>query len=122
MRTPYPPASLVASVGTSVARWLGGSSNRSVQPMRRWATGWRLHGRRIAFGEPALVPVRVWQRHLAGGVEPRHLIARQVPADGAQVLPQLFFVARADDERGNRGPLEQPVRRALRHGLGGLGG
>ena len=45
---------------------------------------------------------------------------RQLPADGAQVLAQLLFVARADDHARDRRPLEQPVERDLRHRLAGL--
>ena len=46
----------------------------------------------------------------------------QVPADGAEVLPQLLLVARADDDGRDRGPLQQPVERDLRHRLAGLRG
>src|ERR1035441_4632968 len=52
---------------------------------------------RVAFQELAIVPVGVAQREVAGGVEPGNLLRRETPADGAEVLPQLLLVARADD-------------------------
>ena len=44
--------------------------------------------RRVALGEPPLVPVGIGRRDGAGRVQPGDLLRRQVPADRAQVLPQ----------------------------------
>ncbi len=46
----------------------------------------------------------------------------EVPANGTEILPELILVSRADDERGDRRPLKQPVQGDLRNRLAGLGG
>ena len=53
---------------------------------------------RVPLGELPLVPVRIDRRDFAGLVEPADLFARQAPAGCAKVLPQLLFVARAQNE------------------------
>src|SRR5579863_7390709 len=91
-----------------------------------WAAGLapaacpRLHRQRITLREPALVPIRISGRHRARRIELRDLLGRQVPADRAEILAQLLFIARADQHRRDRGPLQQPVERDLRHRLAGL--
>src|SRR5690242_17085358 len=69
----------------------------------------RSYGGRVPLGEAPLVPVGIGQWRAAGGVEPGHLLGREVPADGPEVLPQLLLVPGADDDRRDRGPLEEPV-------------
>src|SRR6202000_304944 len=56
----------------------------------------------------------------ASGVELRDLFRGQRPADRAEVLPQLLFIARADDDRRDRWPVQQPVQRNLRNRLARL--
>ena len=63
------------------------------------------------------MPVRVGGGQFAGGIELRHLFAGEIPADGAEVLPELLFVARADNDTSHGGTLQEPVQRDLRHGL-----
>jgi hypothetical protein len=58
-----------------------------------------LDRRRIAFGEYALVPVRIGQGNGARIVQLLHLVRREIPADGAEILSELLFVARPDDHR-----------------------
>ncbi len=83
---------------------------------RTWSTRsfWRIpklsnqdHGgldrRGVQHREAALVPVGVGEIHCAGGVEFGDLLLSQIPADGAEVLFQLLFVARADDYGGDGG-------------------
>ena len=69
-----------------------------------------------------LVPVRIGGRSGAGGIQCCDLIGTEIPADGPEVRSQLGFVARADDEGGNRRPLQQPVERDLWNGLAGFPG
>src|SRR5260221_512810 len=76
----------------------------------------------IELREAALVPVRISQRRGAGGIEFRNLRRRQVPAERTELLAQLLFVSRTDDDRGDRRALQQPVQRNLRHGLSGFPG
>ncbi len=79
------------------------------------------HRRRIAVGKGrALVPIGIGQRHLARGVELCDLVLGQGPADRAEIFAQLRLVARADDQRRDRGALQQPVERDLRDALAGL--
>ncbi len=47
-------------------------------------------------------------------------LRRQVPTYGRDVLPQLFLVSRADDQRRHGRPLQQPVQRDLWDRLPGL--
>src|SRR3984885_5622383 len=68
----------------------------------------------------ALVPDRIGGLDVARGVELRDLPGRQLPADGADVLAQLLFVARANDETGHGRTAQQPVERDLRRRLAGL--
>src|ERR1700722_7497856 len=78
---------------------------------------------RRLFVEPrkaALVPDGISRLDLARGVELRHLFGRQFPADGADVLEQLLFVTRADDDVGDGRTAQEPVERDLRNCLAGL--
>src|ERR1700677_3885635 len=68
----------------------------------------------------ALVPDRIGRLDVARRVELRHLLGRQSPADGADVLQQLPFVTRADDDVGNGRAAQQPVERDLRNRLASL--
>ena len=56
-----------------------------------------LHGRRIPFGEVALMPVRIGQRRGAGRVELRDLLRRETSSRPREDSAcELFFVARAE--------------------------
>jgi hypothetical protein len=48
-----------------------------------------------------LVEIRIGQWNRAGGVQSGNLIRSQVPANGSQILAQLFFVAHTNDDSGN---------------------
>src|SRR5690606_20664131 len=74
----------------------------------------------IALVEVALVPVRIGRRALAGRIQLGDLFRCERPAERAEVLAQLFLVACADHDVGNRRTREQPVQRDLRDGLAGL--
>ena len=80
------------------------------------------HRRRVPLGEARLMPVRIRPRRRACSVERGDLLGRQRPPDRAEILSQLFFVARADDHRRHRRPLQHPVQRDLRNGLARLPG
>src|SRR5579875_2593379 len=79
-----------------------------------------LDWKRIAFFKAGLVPVGVGHLGLAGGIELGYLLWRERPADAGEVGAELLPVARADDERGDGGTLEQPVERDLRNGFAGF--
>ena len=68
------------------------------------------------------MPVRVGFRPVAGGVEATHLLGRQVPADRAEVVGELFRVARSDDDGADGGSLQQPVEGDLGNALADLSG
>src|ERR1700748_2809299 len=58
--------------------------------------------RRVEAGKTLLLTigrVGIRRQHVARGIERRDLFRRQRPADRAEILAQLFFVARADDHR-----------------------
>src|SRR5580658_6518502 len=88
----------------------------------RTRAGERSHRRGIAFPELSLVPIGIGKRAIAGRVQLCHLLRRQSPADGAEILLQLLLVPRADDHRRDGRPLQQPVERDLRDQLAGLPG
>src|SRR5579862_1039904 len=68
-----------------------------------------LDRRRVPFLEAELMPVGVGSGNGAGVVEPGDLVSCQSPADSAEVLAELLFVASAEDNGGYRRPLHQPV-------------
>src|SRR6202042_516951 len=68
----------------------------------------------------ALVPDRIGRLDVARRVKLRHLLGRQFPADGADVLEQLLFVPRADDNVGDSRAPQEPVERNLWNCLAGL--
>ena len=70
-----------------------------------------------AGGSYALVPVRVSRLRVASGVGFGDVFFGEVPADGAEVLAELFFIAGVHDDVGCRGTLQEPVERDLRNGL-----
>src|SRR5580704_4056292 len=75
----------------------------------------------VAVGESdALVPIGVGGLGGAGGVEFGDLVFGEVPADGAEVLADLLFIASAHDDVGDSGALQKPVQRDLRNGLAGF--
>ena len=74
----------------------------------------------VELRKAALVPDRIGGLDVARRVELRHLLGRQFPADGADVLEQLLFVARADDDVGDRRTTQQPIERDLRNGFARL--
>jgi hypothetical protein len=74
----------------------------------------------ISFGETVLVPVRVGDRSDTGGIQPRDLIGREVPADGPEICAQLRLITRPDDQRGHRRSLEHSVECDPRNGFAGF--
>ena len=74
----------------------------------------------VELRKAALVPDRIGRLDVARRVELRHLLGRQLPADGADVLEQLLLVTRADDDVGDGRAAQEPVQRDLRDGLAGL--
>ena len=71
----------------------------------------------VELWKAALVPDRIGGLDVARHVELRHLLRRQFPADGADVLKQLLFVTRADDDVGDGRTAQQPIERDLRNGF-----
>jgi hypothetical protein len=55
------------------------------------------NGRRVSLGKLPLMPVRIGGRHFAGNIQSLHLICRQTPTDGPQILLQLLFVSGTDN-------------------------
>src|SRR3984885_6391952 len=74
----------------------------------------------VELRKAALMPDRIGRLDVARRVELRHLFGGQFPADGADVLEQLLFVARADDDVGDGRATQQPVESDLRNRLAGL--
>src|SRR6185295_10972374 len=105
-----------------IKRTHGYQSSVTGVPVNIFAEPRPSYRRRIEFGEPTLMPIWISQRGGAGGIEPGDLVRCQLPANRAQILAQLFFVARTYDDAGNTGPLQQPVQRNLRHRFAGLAG
>ncbi len=66
------------------------------------------------------MPIRINRRCFAGSIEFGDLFRREFPTDGTKVGAKLIFIARTDDQRGNRRALQQPVERDLRNGLAGF--
>jgi hypothetical protein len=65
-----------------------------------------LHRNGVAAGESyALVPVRVSRLRVAGGVGFGDVFFGEVPADGAEVLAELFFIVGVHDDVGCGGTL-----------------
>lgn len=58
-----------------------------------------LHRQRIPVGKLPLMPVGIDGRHCAGLVQLGHLLRGQIPPHRGQILPQLLFIARADNDR-----------------------
>jgi len=56
-----------------------------------------LHRRRVALGEVALPPVGICGRNGACCIQLRYLLRSEIPADRAQVLLELFLVARTQN-------------------------
>src|SRR5580658_1291544 len=82
-----------------------------------------LYRRRVSFREELpLVPVGINRLQIACFVEGSNLIRGQIPSYGIEVLPQLLFIARADDDRRDRRPLQQPIERNLGDGPTNFGG
>src|SRR5262247_2051567 len=67
--------------------------------------------RRITLDELALVPVRIGQSLFARFVESGDLFGRKRPLRGSEVLPELFFIARAYDHARNGRLPQEPVQR-----------
>ena len=75
----------------------------------------------VAIGESdALVPIGVGGLGSAGGVEFGDLVFGEVPADGGEVLAELLFIARAHDDVGDGGALQEPIQSDLWNGLAGF--
>ena len=49
------------------------------------------------------MPIWVGRGKFAGRIELRDLFAGEIPADGAEVLPELLFVTRADNDASHGG-------------------
>ncbi len=56
-------------------------------------------GERVALGKPLLMKVRVNRWDGADSVQAFHLFRSQIPANGAQIVAQLLFIPRANDQR-----------------------
>ncbi len=76
----------------------------------------------VSNGARDLVPVGVRERDGARGVKFGYLFGGQVPAGGGEVCAELLFIAGTDDQRGDRGSLEEPVEGDLGDGLAGFFG
>src|SRR5262245_7587969 len=76
--------------------------------------------RRITLDELALVPVWIGQSLFAGFVESGDLFGRKRPLRGAEVLPELFFIARAYDHARNGRLPQEPVQRNVGNCPAGL--
>src|ERR1700733_2567379 len=72
--------------------------------------------RRVTLGETALMPIGIGSWPVAGSVELFHLLGRKRPADRAEIVAQLLFVAGADDDAGYGRALQQPIQGNLRDG------
>jgi hypothetical protein len=72
-----------------------------------WFTCALLNWDGVAIGElEPLVPVGVDGLGGASGVEFGDLVFGEIPADGAEILAELLFVAGAHDDVGDRGALQ----------------
>ena len=71
----------------------------------------------IPLRELPLMPVGINRRHFAGAVQLSDVIRREIPSRRVQILPQLLFIARANDDGCHGRPLQQPVERHLWHAL-----
>lgn len=99
-----------------------GEARASCRSLRRFANSSApapvsSRDRRIDAREPLLSAIReMWigRGDRARRIERDDLIRRQAPTDRAEVLAKLLLIARADDDGGNRRPLDQPVERDLR--------
>jgi hypothetical protein len=49
------------------------------------------------------MPIRVGRGQFARRIELRYVFAGEIPADGAEVLPELLFVTQADSDAGHGG-------------------
>src|SRR5262245_57089380 len=76
--------------------------------------------RRITLDELALVPVWIGQSLFAGFVESGDLFGRKRPLRGAEVLPELFFIARVYDHARNGRLPQEPVQRNVGNCPAGL--
>src|SRR5688572_24830091 len=120
--TPYPWGSprLVTN------RWLPSRSLRSAsraEIIGAHTKEGRLPERRIPLTKRRLLmPVRVGRTDGARDVEPRHLLQREAPSCGAEILSKLLVGPRADHDGRDGWPLQQPVQRDLCNGLSGLAG
>src|ERR1700730_12800845 len=74
----------------------------------------------IALSKLPLVPVGIGGNLFAREVQSLNLFASQVPPDSAQILPQLFFIASANNDVGDRRPLQKPVQCDLRDRFSGI--
>src|SRR5687767_2380386 len=124
---------LLSAVTSSTFRsnmpWSGGppSASRSLpdcsssaSAARRRRANWQGLHRRWAEPRKAFLAivrkVGVGRRRCTRGIEAFHLVGVEQPADRTEIVLELRFVARADDHRGNRWALQQPVDRDLWHG------
>src|ERR1035441_6315138 len=95
-------------------------SDRSSIWQPRLSTFGACNRQRVSLDELDLMPVGIHRRRFAGLIELRYLFYGQIPADRAEILPELIFVARTDDDTGNGGALQQPIQRDLRHRFAGF--
>ena len=63
------------------------------------------------------MPVRIRRRTLASVVEFFDLFGGELPTGRAEILSQLFFIPRADDDRRDRRTTQDPIERDLRDSL-----
>src|SRR3954451_13214797 len=79
---------------------------------------------RIEAGKALLLAIRrmrIRRQHVARRVERGDLLIAQHPADRAEILAKLLFVAGTDDYRGHGRAAQEPVDRDLGYGLPGFG-
>ena len=71
--------------------------------------GDRSDRRRVAFRKPPLVPVGIERRTALAASSRATWSAVRFQPTAPEILSQLLFVARADDDRRHRRALQQPV-------------
>jgi len=72
---------------------------------------------RIPFRELPLVPVGIWRPYIARRIEFCHLLRRETPTCGAEILPQLRLIPRANDNAHHGWPLQKPVESDIGNSL-----
>jgi hypothetical protein len=71
----------------------------------------------IALCKLPLVPIRIRRSDVARRIKSCYLLGREVPACCAKILPQLLFVARANNHATHCRPLQEPAEGNVGNGL-----